>query len=130
MQLGKERRTFLRRHLALVRRGSVDKPASAACFDWVFQRRLMLFVFDKASDLLMDEHKLRTGVISGMQGLRHLLEITFILSNLCAADLWKSVTTIQAGISFISLKLYFFSCNAERPQATFVNNPFSVSYKP
>lgn len=55
----------------------------------------MLFVFDTASDLLMDEHKPCTGVISGMQGLRNLLEITFILSNLCAADLWKQVTTIQ-----------------------------------
>lgn len=54
-----------------------------------FQRRLMLFVFDKASNLLMDKHKLCTGGISGMQGLRNLLEITFILSNLCAADLWK-----------------------------------------
>lgn len=49
----------------------------------------MLFVFDKASDLLMDEHKLCTGVISVMQGLRNSLEITFILSNLCAVDTWK-----------------------------------------
>lgn len=54
-----------------------------------FQRRLMLFVFDKASDLLMDERKLCAGVIGGMQGLRNISEITFILSNLCAADLWK-----------------------------------------
>lgn len=49
----------------------------------------MLFVFDKASDLLMDEHKLCAGVISGTQGLCNVSEIPFILSNLCAADLWR-----------------------------------------
>lgn len=53
-----------------------------------FQRKLM-FVFDKVSDLLMDEHKLCAGVISGMQALHNLLEITFILSNFCAVDMWK-----------------------------------------
>lgn len=44
-QLGEERRTFLRRHLALVRRGSVDKPASAACFDWVFSEEVDVVCF-------------------------------------------------------------------------------------
>lgn len=42
---GKMEKLFLRRHLALILRGSMDKPAFAACFDWAPRRKLMLFVF-------------------------------------------------------------------------------------
>lgn len=66
----------------------------------------MLFVFDKASDLLMDEHKLCTGVITGMQGLRHLLELTFILSNLGAVDLWKAGVCVGK-FDFLKTVLFF-----------------------
>lgn len=48
----------------MVRRGSVDKSAFAACFDWAFQGKVDV-VFDIASGLLIDEHEPRMDTING-----------------------------------------------------------------
>lgn len=42
----RKREKYFLKHLALIKRGSVDKPAFAACFDWAFQGKLMLFIFE------------------------------------------------------------------------------------
>lgn len=41
-----KREIVLRKHLALIKRGSMDKLDFAACFDWALQRKLMLFIFE------------------------------------------------------------------------------------